>query len=150
MTSFSNNRRRAMRIAHILTWCKDWASPPEGLIDLLTDARHWCDQNGESFGDLDRQAYRHHLAEFNEEARLVKATVVPIDPDDEPDHALQQLGSLASKALEAFWQAVVDHYPRAETGDLSPLATLRLDEAAEAAIAEWIDNNVSPTTTTGV
>src|SRR5262245_48091583 len=134
MTALSNNRRRAMRIAHILTWCKDWASPPEGLIDLLTDARHWCDQNGESFGDLDRQAYRHYLAESHEEARVAKVAVEPIAPDDEPDHALQQLGSLASTALEAFWQVVVDHYPGAETGDLSPLATLRLEQAAESAI----------------
>jgi hypothetical protein len=69
MTGITNNRRRAMRIAHILTWCQDWTSHREGLIDLLADARHWCDQNGESFGDLDRQAYRHYLAELNETKR---------------------------------------------------------------------------------
>jgi hypothetical protein len=69
MTAITNNRRRAMRIGHILTWCKDWNSPREGLIDLLADARHWCDQNGESFADLDRQAYQHYLAELNEARR---------------------------------------------------------------------------------
>ncbi len=53
MTAMTSNRRRAMRIGHILTWCKDWSSPREGLIDLLADARHWCDQHGESFADLD-------------------------------------------------------------------------------------------------
>lgn len=69
MTAITNNRRRAMRIAHILTWCKDWNNPREGMIDLLADARHWCDQNGENFGDLDRQAYRYYLAELNEADR---------------------------------------------------------------------------------
>ncbi len=69
MTAMTSNRRRAMRIGHILTWCKDWKSPREGLIDLLADARHWCDQHGESFADLDRQAYQHYLAELDEARR---------------------------------------------------------------------------------
>jgi hypothetical protein len=59
------NHRRAMRIGHILTRCKDWSSGSEGLIDLLTDARHWCDQHGEEFARLDRIAYQHYLAELN-------------------------------------------------------------------------------------
>lgn len=33
------------------------------LIDLLTDARHWCDANRESFAELDRIAYQHYAAE---------------------------------------------------------------------------------------
>jgi hypothetical protein len=61
------SRRRAMRIGHILTWCKDWDSGREGLIDLLTDARHWCDRHGEDFAALDRMAYQHYLAELNEQ-----------------------------------------------------------------------------------
>ena len=69
MTAMTSNRRRAMRIGHILTWCKDWSSPREGLIDLLADARHWCDQHAESFADLDRQAYQHYLAELDEARR---------------------------------------------------------------------------------
>lgn len=60
------NRRRAMRIGHVLTWCKDWDSGREGLIDLLTDARHWCDRHGEDFAALDRMAYQHYLAELND------------------------------------------------------------------------------------
>jgi hypothetical protein len=59
------NRRRAMRIGHVLTWCKDWDSGREGLIDLLADARHWCDRHGEDFAALDRMAYQHYLAEIN-------------------------------------------------------------------------------------
>jgi hypothetical protein len=36
-------------------------------IDLLTDARHWCDLNCQNFAELDRQAYQHYLAELNEQ-----------------------------------------------------------------------------------
>ena len=38
-------------------------------IDLLTDARHWCDLNRQNFAELDRQAYRHYLAEINHDER---------------------------------------------------------------------------------
>jgi len=37
------------------------------LVDLLADARHWCDRNDESFADLDQMAYQHYLAELDEE-----------------------------------------------------------------------------------
>ncbi len=38
-------------------------------IELLTDARHWCDPNGQIFAELDRQAYQHYLAEINDYER---------------------------------------------------------------------------------
>jgi hypothetical protein len=50
---------------------------------------------------------------------------------------------LANEALDAFWQVIVKHFPQATTGDLSPLATFHLDQTAEAAIKEWISNNVT-------
>jgi hypothetical protein len=50
---------------------------------------------------------------------------------------------LADEALDAFWQVIVRHFPQATTGDLSPLATLHLGQAAEAAIEEWIGYNVT-------
>ena len=50
-------------------------------------------------------------------------------------------------ALNAFWEAVLQHYPQAETGDLSPWATVQLTLAAEIAIEEWVFNNV-PTSET--
>ena len=50
---------------------------------------------------------------------------------------------LVNEALDAFWQVIVKHFFKATTGDLSPLATFRLDQAAEAAIKEWIANNVT-------
>ena len=37
----------------------------ENLADLLTDARHWCDQQGEDFASFDRIAHQHYLAELN-------------------------------------------------------------------------------------
>ncbi|MGH7194055.1 MAG: hypothetical protein ACREJM_11070 [Candidatus Saccharimonadales bacterium] len=61
----THNARRAMRVEHVLTWCKDWGSHQEGLIDLLTDARHWCDRHGQRFADLDRLASQHYADERN-------------------------------------------------------------------------------------
>lgn len=58
-------RRRSMRLSHVLTWCSDWHSEQEGLIDLLTDSMHWCDQNGEDFHIALAQACRHYVNELN-------------------------------------------------------------------------------------
>ena len=63
MNQLTNNDRRARRIGHVLSWCQDWANGRDGLVDLLTDARHWCDRNGEAFARLDRQAHQRYLAE---------------------------------------------------------------------------------------
>ena len=53
---------------------------------------------------------------------------------------------LADQALDAFWQSIAKRHPEADTGDLSPWCTIRLQDAAEDAIQEWLDNNL-PTTT---
>jgi len=55
---------------------------------------------------------------------------------------------LADKALDAFWDVIVQKFPEAKHGDLSPLATHHLTMAAETAIDEWIKNNVPRTTHT--
>jgi hypothetical protein len=52
------------------------------------------------------------------------------------------LRKLTDQALDAFWQAIDNRYPQATAGDLSPWSTIRLQIAAEEAVAEWIDNNV--------
>jgi hypothetical protein len=65
MTTLTHNDRRAVRIGHILSWCKDWPSERDGLIDLLADARHWCDRNGHCFGELDRLAHQHYLDDLH-------------------------------------------------------------------------------------
>lgn len=37
------------------------------LIDLLADAMHWCDHNGENFHYALAVAGKHYLAELNDE-----------------------------------------------------------------------------------
>ena len=46
------------------------------------------------------------------------------------------------EALDAFWAVIVNRYPQAVTGDLSPGATIALQMAAEDAVYEWIVSNV--------
>jgi len=65
MTEEPTIRTRCRRIAGLIRHGQ--GSPAENLIDLLADARHWCDRNGQNFGDLDRQAYRHYFAEIDQE-----------------------------------------------------------------------------------
>src|SRR5581483_7233863 len=48
------------------------------------------------------------------------------------------------EAQEAFWDAVVKRFPDAKFGDLSPVSAVALDEAEQAAIEEWVRNNVPP------
>ena len=52
--------------------------------------------------------------------------------------------NLAEPALEAFWEVIVQHFPHAKYGDLSPERTIHLCDAAATAIEEWISNNVLP------
>jgi hypothetical protein len=37
------------------------------LVDLLTDAMHWCDHNGEDFHIAIAQACRHYINELNDD-----------------------------------------------------------------------------------
>ena len=53
---------------------------------------------------------------------------------------------LIKKAEDAFWQVIVDHYPQAKHGDLSPERTVAFSNAAEESVNEWIQNNVPPHT----
>ena len=46
------------------------------------------------------------------------------------------------EAFNAFWAVIVNRYPHAVTGDLSPGATIALQMAAEDAVYEWIVSNV--------
>lgn len=52
------------------------------------------------------------------------------------------LRTLTQEAEDAFWQVVVQHYPEAKSGDLSPWTSFQLSQIAEQAIAEWIYANV--------
>jgi len=61
------NEERAARCADALAGYNDEYDAVANLIDLLADARHWCDRNGASYADLDRMAYQHYLTEIAEE-----------------------------------------------------------------------------------
>ena len=37
------------------------------VVDLLADARHWCDSHGKDYYEFDRIAYGHYLAEINDD-----------------------------------------------------------------------------------
>lgn len=49
---------------------------------------------------------------------------------------------LTQEALDAFWECITRGFPEAKTGDLSPLISLRLTQAAESAVNEWVFANV--------
>lgn len=58
------NRRRAMKAKRVIS-DYGFGNVLEKMTDLLTDARHWCDEHEEDFAKLDRLAYRHYVAELN-------------------------------------------------------------------------------------
>jgi hypothetical protein len=53
------------------------------------------------------------------------------------------LSRVAEDALDAFWDVVVENYPLAKTGDMSPAMTDALEAAASKAVEEWVKNNAS-------
>lgn len=61
----ATNRYRSLRCARALTRYDTDFEPTGCLIDLLADARHWCDRHGNDFAQLDRQAYEHYLSELH-------------------------------------------------------------------------------------
>ncbi|MBE7506221.1 MAG: hypothetical protein HS101_08030 [Planctomycetia bacterium] len=61
------NKHRAARIGKVLARYKTGDTDADNLVDLLADARHWSDRNGQDFAELDRLAYDHYLSELDEE-----------------------------------------------------------------------------------
>ena len=53
-----------------------------------------------------------------------------------------KIEALTQNALDAFWKTVAEQYPKATTGDLSPLVSFHLTQAAENAVKEWVWANV--------
>jgi hypothetical protein len=64
------NAERAERFDAAVTRYNDEYDTHANLIDLLADARHWCDRQRQCYGDLDRIAHQHYLAELAEERGL--------------------------------------------------------------------------------
>lgn len=59
----NTNKQRAARAAKLLRHYDRNDLPESCLIDILADARHWCDRHGKDFGKLDREAYNHYVTE---------------------------------------------------------------------------------------
>lgn len=64
------NKQRAARVAKMLRQFNKYDLPESCLIDLLADARHWCDRHGKDYGKLDREAYNHYVTEIVEEQEV--------------------------------------------------------------------------------
>jgi len=56
------------------------------------------------------------------------------------------LRDITQEAECAFWEVLVKRFPQAQTGDLSIDRTIRLSIAAQEAVEEWIENNVTTAT----
>lgn len=65
----TTNTIRAERFGRMLRTYNSGDSNKERLIDLLADARHWCDRHDLSHGGIDRLAYSYYLAERGREKR---------------------------------------------------------------------------------
>lgn len=51
------------------------------------------------------------------------------------------LREITDRALEDFWDRIAKQIPKITTGDLSPEATMHLNNAALRAVTEWWNNN---------
>jgi hypothetical protein len=143
------NHERAIRCQKAIAAYSD-DDTYTNLVDFVADAIHWCSLNGHNFTDALETAVIHFDSERTDDRnRKVTNKRSSTKTKSKPDPREKQrnlLRSLADEAQEAFWQVIVQHYPEATTGDLSPLTAIRLQDAAENAIGEWIWANV-PTTT---
>ena len=63
------NADRAERLHRVLETYNDEWDTHANLIDLLADARHWCDKHRLDFAKLDRTAYGQYLVQFADEQR---------------------------------------------------------------------------------
>ena len=61
-----DNARRAKTFEKAID-IYDTGSSQEILVDLLTDAMHWCDANGEDFQICLAMACRHFIHELNDQ-----------------------------------------------------------------------------------
>ncbi len=63
------NHNRARRLGKALRRYDTDNSELGNLIDMLTDARHWCDRHGEAYAKLDRIAHDHYFCEVIEQRK---------------------------------------------------------------------------------
>lgn len=60
----TGNLRRAERCQQVLANYNDEWDAEANLVDLLADARHWCDRQERDYAKLDRLGHEHYLAEL--------------------------------------------------------------------------------------
>ncbi len=65
----TTNRIRAQRFGKLLRVYDTGDTDQECLVDLLADARHWCDSQELSYVEHDRRAHDHYTMEVVEERR---------------------------------------------------------------------------------
>lgn len=65
MKALDHHRARRFRRA-LTTYNTAVFDITDCVVDLLTDARHWCDRHARSFAELDRLAYQHYVQEAAE------------------------------------------------------------------------------------
>lgn len=142
-----STQERAARCEHVISGYSD-DDIYTNLVDFLADAIHLCKLKGHSFMDALESAVIHFDAE-NKSDGINRKPAKTIDQPLTSPHSGQPHGdkklmhSVADQALDGFWQVVVQQFPEATTGDLSPLTTHRLTVAAEVAVTEWVWANVS-------
>lgn len=85
---------------------------------------------------------------FNEMPPLPAAAFVPNGAEIERANINHYLGTpdvdaVLGKAMEAFWATVAEHYPQAQTGDISPGTEGAFELVARAAVEEWVAENAT-------
>lgn len=53
-----------------------------------------------------------------------------------------KINELTQDALDAFWEVIAKQFPNAKSGDLSPLVSFHLTQAAESAVRAWVSANI--------
>lgn len=53
----------------------------------------------------------------------------------------ERIAAAVEKAQEEFWAIIARRFPEIRSGDFSPDAQMKFDEACEEAVRIWIDSN---------
>ncbi len=53
----------------------------------------------------------------------------------------KQIDEAIAAADEAFWKVIVKHFPKAKTGDVTPLQLNWWEKAEDEIVRHWLENN---------
>ncbi|NJO81567.1 MAG: hypothetical protein HC828_01570 [Blastochloris sp.] len=116
--------------------------PHTALVDFLADARHFCDALGLDYGDADRRAQQHYIADLGDarsigEPKVTKDAVVAAAALDAPFEAkLAVITTLKVRADEA--EAEADRLAELEDNDEESDAEWRRNQGRAEALREAI------------